>query len=368
MHAQAAVTVGDRDIRMQTLPVPDRPPRGGAILRVTANGLCGSDYDLYTGHLRKSSPTLAPLPLVSGHEMVGVLELVDEQAAEQWDARPGDRVAVDPGIRCGQCTECAGQTGDRCRAERRYSTIPLSTGTGLWGGNAQYMVLLPGTFMVKIPPHLNDEDATLFNPLANAIHWTTKAAHVRPGDRVLILGAGQRAFTCAAVAHRAGARQIIVTGLARDQHKAALLTRFGADELIDATSRDIVPHVRELTDGQGVDVVIDTVPGTTLPTKDGLASLRQGGRLVAAGIKAMALDGLDLNTVITREHQIRGVFGSSSTSTQQAVQMLAAGDYPFSRLHSHRFGLDDLDRALRILGGEVADENPLHLTMLPWGA
>ncbi|MFC5751917.1 zinc-dependent alcohol dehydrogenase [Actinomadura rugatobispora] len=368
MQSQAAVTVGDREIRLQSLPVPDSPPPGGAILRVTANGLCGSDYDLYTGHLRKSSPTLAPLPLVSGHEMVGVLELVDEQAAEQWNVRPGDRVAVDPGIRCGRCAECAGRTGDRCRDERRYSTIPLSTGTGLWGGNAQYMVLLPGTFMVEIPPHLDDEDATLFNPLSNAIHWTTGAARVRRGDRVLILGAGQRAFTCAAVAHRAGARQIIVTGLARDRHKAALLSRFGADELIDTTAHDTVSRVRELTDGQGVDVVIDTVPGATAPTKDGLATLRQGGRLVAAGIKTAALDGLDLTTLITQEHQIRGVFGSSAASTRQAVQMLADGDYPFSQLHSHRFGLDDLDQALRILGGEVAGENPLHLTMLPWGA
>jgi threonine dehydrogenase-like Zn-dependent dehydrogenase len=365
VESQAAVIVGDRAIELRALAVPDSPPPGGALLRVAANGLCGSDYDLYSGHLRATSPALAPVPLVSGHEMVGTLEQLDAEAAERWDLLPGDRVAVDPAIRCGDCVTCRSAPEKRCRNERRYSTIPLSTEHGLWGGNSQYMVLLPGSYVVKVPEHISDEDATLYNPLGNGVHWTVTVARVRPGERVLVLGAGQRGFACAAAAHDAGAEQVIVTGLERDQKKASLLSRFGADELINADAEDTPSRVLELTGGQGVDVVIDTVPGATAPTRDGLASLRQGGRLVVAGIKGRKLDGLDIDTVTLREYEIRGVFGSSQSGTRRALQMLAEGEYPFSELHTHRFGLDGLEEALQILGGGVPEENPLHITIVP---
>lgn len=365
MKSRAAVTVGDREIELRTVAVPERPPRGGALLRVTANGLCGSDYDLYSGHLRAASPALVPLPLVSGHEMVGVLERVDPEAAEKWDVRAGDRVVVDPAVRCGQCMDCRSSTDNRCRDLLRYSTMPLSRGSGLWGGNAEYMELLAGTLVVRVPDGLSDEDATLYNPLGNAIHWLVTVAGVRPGDSVLILGAGQRGFACSAVAHNAGAATVIVTGLERDQAKAPLLARFGADALIDAETGDTTAQVLELTGGEGVDIVVDTVPGTATSTRDGLACLKRGGRLVVAGIKAAATDGLDINAITLRELVVRGVFGSSTFGVRRAVRMLTEARYPFAELHTHRFGLDELDEALRVLGGEVPGERPLHLTIVP---
>lgn len=363
MKSRAAVTVGDREIELRTLAVPDRPPRGGALLRVTANGLCGSDYDLFSGHLRAASPGLVPLPLVSGHEIVGILDKVDPEAAEKWDVRAGDRVVVDPAVRCGQCLECRATVDNRCRGLLRYSTMPLSMGSGLWGGNAEYMELLPGTLVAKVPPGLSDEDAALYNPLGNAVHWMVTVAGVRPGDSVLVLGAGQRGFACSAVAHNAGAAQVIVTGLDRDQAKAPLLSRFGATGLIHA--ENTVAQVRELTGGEGVDIVVDTVPGTTTSTKDGLACLKRGGRLVMAGIKAGSMADLDINAVTLRELTVRGVFGSSTFGVRRAVEMLTEARYPFAELHTHRFDLTRLPEALAILGGEVPGEHPLHLTVLP---
>jgi threonine dehydrogenase-like Zn-dependent dehydrogenase len=363
MEARAAVTVDDRAVEIVSLRVPDSPPPGGALLRVTANGLCGSDYDLYSGHLRRTSPDLAPLPLVSGHEAVGVIEQIDDEAAASWAVGVGDRVAVEPGIRCGRCVDC--RTVNGCRRSARYSTIPLSDAPGLWGGNAEYMVLRPGTFVLPVPDALSDEDATLYNPLGNAVHWTVTVAEVKPGDRVLVLGAGQRGFACAAVARDAGAERVFITGLNRDQEKRSLLARFGADALIDAEAGSASEWVLDVTDGAGVDVVIDTVPGATAPTLDALAALRRGGRLVMSGIKNSLMDGLDVNGLVLNEHQIRGVFGSSAYGMKRALRMLADGRYPFTEMHSHTFGLDQLSDALEILGGGVPGEMPLHITIKP---
>src|SRR3954454_17407494 len=172
---------GTRSLGVEKLTVPDDPPAGGAILRVLANGICGSDWDLYDGVLERIMPNLR-FPLVPGHEMVGEIAAVDAAAAVAWDVREGDRVVVESGVRCGECRECLVGNTTRCLNRFGYSITPLEVGSGLWGGMAEYMVLLPRSSVFKVPEGVSAEDAALFNPFGNSFHWTIEAGGTRAGQ------------------------------------------------------------------------------------------------------------------------------------------------------------------------------------------
>ncbi len=363
--ARAAVLVEERRFELRELPLPEEPPPGGAIIRVVANGLCGSDYALYTGVLGRANPRRAPLPLVPGHEIVGRIERITPEAERDWKVSVGDRVAVEAAVRCGRCVDCQEGRGWHCPDLFLYSTVRVDMGSGLWGGLADHMVLVAGTNVVRIPDGVSDEDAALFNPIANAIHWASTIGEVGFGERVLVLGAGQRGVACCMLAKEAGAAQVIVTGLSRDAKKAELLREFGATDFVDVEQSDTVEAVRSLTDGRGVDLAVDTTPEAVAPVLHAIDCLRPQGRLVLAGVKGAAIDGFSSDKVYSRELQIRGAAGFTPRGLREAVRLIAEADYPFAALHSHRFGLDDVDLAVRILGSEVDGEEPFHITICP---
>src|SRR5947209_1090812 len=188
---------GPRALEVREFDVPSAPAPGGAILEVTANGLCGSDYDLYVGHL---DTRYTPFPLIPGHEIIGRITAIDALAADAWAVGVGDRVAVEPIICCGACSECLAGRGRHCTRASGYSSTSIDLAPSLWGGMAEYMVLKPGTRLYQVPAHVTDADAGLFNPFANAFEWTARVGQVRPGDIVLVMGCGQRGLACTAVA------------------------------------------------------------------------------------------------------------------------------------------------------------------------
>ncbi len=359
-NARALVMLGPRSLEVREVAVPDEPPAGGALLRILANGICGSDWDLYTGRL--SPPEQMHFPMIPGHEPVGQVVALD--AGATWDLKVGDRVVVESRVRCGACRHCLAGQGSRCPDSLTYSMVPLDRQPGLWGGMAEYMCLLPGSSVFRVPDHVSDLDAALFNPLGNAFHWMLETATVGVGDRVLVLGAGQRGLACAVAAAEAGAAQVIVTGLTRDAHKLALSGLFGATDAIDVEKCDTVEEVNRLTDGAGVDVAVDTVPESLTPTRHGLEALRPGGTLVLAGIKSQAGDGLQVRSLLRGERRLVGASATTAWSVANAMRVIAGGRYPFAKLHSHTVGLDEVDWAIRLLGGEVEGQ-PVHVTITP---
>ncbi|GAA1871998.1 zinc-binding dehydrogenase [Pseudonocardia ailaonensis] len=362
MKARAAVMVAPGKMEVRELEVPADPPSGGAIVRITANGLCGVDYELF----HQLIPAKIEFPIIAGHEMVGEIVKLDPEAARAWGVAEGDRVAIEPNVYCGACRNCISGRGRFCRNLFRYSLEPVDSGHGLWGGMAEYMVLVKGTRVTKVPRHVSDRDAGLFNVFGNAFDMAGRVGQVGLGDRVLILGPGQRGLGCAAVAAEAGAAQIIVTGLDRDAHKLALAPEFGATDVIRVEQDETVERVMELTDGQGVDLVIDTVPGATDPILDGVAALRSEGTLVLSGVKGREITGLSPDVIFLKALTIKGAFATTPWATANSMRLLAGGRYPFDKLHSHAFGLDDVERAIGILGGDVDDPTPVvHITIEP---
>jgi threonine dehydrogenase-like Zn-dependent dehydrogenase len=364
VKTHAAVMVAEGTFDLQDLPVPGALPPGHALLRVEGNGICGSDWDLYNGDLLKTG--MMKLPLIPGHEMVGRIERIDQDTARAWGVAEGDRIAVESTVSCGTCRACQLGRSNFCERRFNYSATSIDVGSGLWGGMAQHMVLIPKTRFYKVPETLSVEDAVLFNPLGNGFEWAYKAGGVGVGDRLLVMGAGQRGLACVIAGHEAGAKQIIATGLSRDAHKLALAKAFGATETIDVEQDDVVSRVQELTGGEGIDVAVDLVPSATEPLVQALDVLRPGGTLVVVGVKGMkAVPDFVSDKIWMKGLRIQGALSLSPWAARTAIELIASRRYPLERMHSHTLSLGDVDLAHRILGGQVPGEDPIHITLTP---
>jgi threonine dehydrogenase-like Zn-dependent dehydrogenase len=353
------------ELTLHEVAYPAAPPPGGAVVQVLANGVCGSDWALFSGEQRRPGGKPPAFPMIPGHEPVArVVEITDE-ARQRWNVEVGDRIVIETRAVCGTCDRCRSGTGT-CASPMIYSLRGLDDGAGLWGALAEYMTLVAGSTVFRVPDHISDDDATMFNPMGNAYYWVAEKAAVQPGQRVLVLGAGQRGLCCAAAAAECGAEQVIVTGLARDRIKLDLAPRFGATDtvVVDAedASGDTVAQVLALTGGAPVDVVIDTVPIATGPLADAIELLRVGGRLVLAGVRPADAGHFPIERFRIKQLEMVGVSGTSTEGVRRAVETIAAGTYPFHLLHTHVYPLSRAADAIRLLGDpDSGDTPPIHI-------
>lgn len=364
--ARAAVQVADRMIEIQELEIPGRLGPGEALLRVEASGMCGSDVEQFEGIA--AAKGLMTYPGIPGHEIVGRIDRITEEARARWSVDVGTRVAVVSGPSCGSCRYCRLEhTGWRpCPSGITYGFHPTSEGSGLWGGYAEVMHLLPGTSVLPLPDHLDVRDATLFNPLAAGFDWVIRAGRMRPGDSVLITGAGQRGLASVLAARQGGARQIIVTGLGRDAAKLEIAAELGATRTVNIEQEDVTEVVASVTGGVGVDLVVEATPHATGPVIDALGAARFAGTVVLAGLKGGATaDDFPVDTIVHKVLNVVGVLGTSAWSSEQAINAIVSERYDLSRLHSHTLGLDDVAHAMRLLAGEVPNEDAVHITITP---
>lgn len=358
----AMVQTAPGKLEPRRLPLP-RIGRDDALLRVEACGICGSDHEQFTGVLP------VPLPLVPGHEPVGVIEEIGDDASRRWGVGAGDRVAVEAVIPCHACGRCLAGAYHLCRPGGRirvYSYIPLRTPPGLWGGYAEHLYLHPGAILHKIERSIPAPVAVLFNPLGAGYRWAVEIPGTKPGSAVLVLGPGQRGLACVIACREAGAGPIIVTGLACDARKLALAREFGADYTIDVEREDLRSRVEEITGGRGVDVVIEVTSYATEPILDAIDLVALGGTVVLAGVKGFKpLDGFVSDKVVLKEITVRGALGVTYGAYERAIRLIESGRVPVEKMHTHDFPLTEAETAIRTLGGEVPGEDAIHCALLP---
>lgn len=248
------------DLRVEEADSPPAPTAGWSTVAVTSVGLCGSDLHWYaeggTGEVSIDSP------VVPGHEFAGVA--LDGPHA-------GRRVAVDPAIPCGRCESCRGGQGNLCPDIRFAGHQNLD-------GGLQERLLWPDQLLVPLPDSLSDDAGALLEPLGVAIH-AVKHAHVRPGQDVLVVGAGPIGVLAVAVARRAGAARVFVSEPLEHRRQTAL--RFGADAA--APPEVVEDELMRMTAGRGVDVVVE-MAGTDDAITTAVMCARPGARVALGGI------------------------------------------------------------------------------------
>lgn len=355
----AMVQTAARKLEPRDLPLPEIGD-DAALLRIEACGICGSDYEQFEGVLR------TPMPVIPGHEPLGVIEQIGDAAARRWGVDVGDRVAVETMLSCRFCPACLRGEYHLCRARRIYSYIPLDEAPGLWGAYAQYMYLDAHSIVHPVDPDLPPEIAVLFNPLGAGFRWAVEMPRTGPGDTVLVLGPGQRGLASVLACREAGAAKVFVTGLEADAEKLELARKFGADETIDVDNQDVKQRIRELTDGQGVDVVVDVSSYATEPVAESLDYVRMGGTVVLAGVKGFReIPRFVSDKIVMKEIRILGAIGVTSTGYRNAIRLIESGRYPLEAMHTHDFRLRDAELAIRTLAREIPGEASIHSCLLP---
>jgi threonine dehydrogenase-like Zn-dependent dehydrogenase len=355
----AMVQTAPRRLEPRELPIPEIGD-DAALLRIEACGICGSDYEQFEGVLR------TPMPVIPGHEPLGVIEKIGDAAARRWGVDVGDRVAVETVLSCRFCPACLGGRYHLCDSRRIYSYIALGDEPGLWGAYAEYMYLDPNSIVHKMDASIPAATAVMFNPLGAGFRWGVEIPQTGPGDTVLILGPGQRGLACVLACREVGASKIIVTGLEADAAKLDLARKFGADHCIDVQNENTVQRVRELTDGRGATVVVDVSSYSTEPVSESIRCAAPAGRIVLAGVKGFKpIPDFISDKIVLKEISIRGAIGVTSTGYSSAIRLIEAGRHPIEKMHTHDFGLRDAELAIKTLAREIPGEESIHSCLLP---
>lgn len=358
---RGAVQTGHRKIEVQQFPRPKVGPDNG-LVRIERCGICGSDAEQFMGHMGNNSVG----PIIRGHEPLGIIEEVGERAAQRWGVKPGDRVAVEIVYSCRACDLCISGQYMSCRQGRfLHGYTPVDEAPSIWGGYAEYLYLHENSIVHKMRNDIDPDVAVMFNPLGAGVRWAVQLPNLQLGETVLVLGAGQRGLASVVAAKAAGASNIIVTGLAKDETKLALCRELGANHTIVVDRENTVERVREITDGAGVDVSVEVTPMAFEPIEDAIAATRRGGRVVLAGLKGRRPMNLVTDTIINKGLTVIGAYSVDSRGYTEAIKIIESGVFPLEKLHTHTFGLEDTAKAIETLAGEYEGEDAVHVSIDP---
>jgi L-iditol 2-dehydrogenase len=358
---QAATLVAPGRLEVRDYPFPEVLEPGAVLLRMLASGICGTDKHTFRGETEQYAGTdsarSTPFPIIQGHENVGVVEQVGPGGAVAFDGRPlapGDRVVPAPNRACGRCRFCLRRFPYYfCRRLENYgNSLSARDAPHLFGGWSQYLYLRPGTAVFRVPEALPSEIAVLTEVFA-VTHSLERAAALpppaawRPGDRVAVVGVGALGLAHAVKAALMGAGTVVAVD--RSARRLELARRLAGAETVRAGD-GAAAAVRELTGGDGADVVVDATgfPGSLAQA---VAMVRDGGAVVEVGAFVdMGPEALNPAVVCARNLTLFGVGGEDLVAYEGTLALLERHRHaiPFAEMVSHRFPVADAARAMEV--------------------
>jgi alcohol dehydrogenase len=342
---------------------PLRPVKPGEVLvRVTMSTICRSDIHSYEG--RRPNPC----PGILGHEIIGLIEEIGDGIKNDMRGDPlklGDRITWSEYFFDGDCyyREVLDMP-QKCNGVRKYGHDLATEDPHFLGGFAEYCYILPGTWILKLPDELSDEEATPLNCGVATMASVTEAAEIGLGDAVVIQGLGLLGLYGAAMAKARGARCVI--GLDAVASRLDVAKKFGADHVIDisrSSAKSVIDEVRRLCRPDGADAVIE-VCGVPDVIPHGLQMLRVGGRYVLGGlVNPNANVTIDANVLLRRWITMRGIHNYHPRHLIQALDFVMANRkrFPFKEIVDSKFALKDLDTAFK----KASERTVLRAAIVP---
>ena len=339
------------DFELREYPVPDPEP-GAVLVRLTRAGVCGSDLHIWRGEM-KAVYGAVPADLTFGHEMCGRVERLGVGVTVDSAGQPlreGDRVTFVYFFPCGRCPVCLRDEMGSCPRKGRANRV---AGTPPYFNNAfgDYYYLRPGGWVFRVPDEVSDDVVTPANcALAQVVYGLARAG-LRPGDTLVVQGAGGLGLNAVAIARDMGADRVVV--LDRMASRLELARAFGADHALSLdelpTPERRIEAVQELTGGFGADVVADFV-GYPDVVPEGLRMLRGGGCYLEVGSIAPGnVFSYDATALVRASARLVAVSNYSPWALARALAFLRRNlrRFPFERLVSHVFPLARIGEAFR---------------------
>ncbi|RYP25200.1 hypothetical protein DL765_000081 [Monosporascus sp. GIB2] len=401
----ASVLHGPRDLRLEARVIED-PAAGELQIAVKSTGICGSDVSYYKKFANGDLCACAPLSL--GHESSGVVVAIGPQVS---GFQVGDRVALEVGIPCSQCTTCRKGRYNLCKKMRFRSSaksVPHFQGT------LQERINHPAVWCYKLPDHISFDAAALLEPLSVAIHAVNRARPM-PGSTALVIGAGTVGLLTAAMARQSGCTTVTITDIdagrvdyalkkgfathgyvvPRPLHpsssSSSIFTNSGTSTPLDSgvvtpssifsnsihgqlegakgLATDILsltkppPILQSEDEDDGVDVAFECT-GKEVCMHTSLYATRPGGKVIMVGM-GTPIQTLPMSVAHLREVDILGIFRYANTYST-GIRLLCGGSLPsLDDMVTHRFkGLGAAKRAFELAGRTVDDDGNLVLKVV----
>jgi threonine 3-dehydrogenase len=301
-------------------------------IKIRKTAICGTDVHIYNWDAW--SQKTVPVPMIVGHEYVGV---VDAVGAEIEAFKPGDRVSGEGHITCGFCRNC--------RAGRRHlCRHTVGVGVNRAGAFAEYLVI-PAVNVYKIPDDISDDVAAILDPFGNATH--TALSFDLVGEDVLITGAGPIGCMAAAIARHVGARFVVVTDV--NDYRLELAGRMGATRTVNVAREDLREVMGGLGMKEGFDVGLE-MSGNGPGLRQLLDAMNHGGRVALLGIPAGEV-AIDWSHVIFKGLQLKGIYGREMFETWYKMVAMLQGGLDLSAIITHRLPISEFQAGFDVMRG-----------------
>lgn len=293
-----------KKVELVEAPIPEPGP-GEAVVRIKYAGICGSDLHVFDG----KHPS-ATVPLVMGHEACGELYAINDS---RTDIKVGDKVCAHTIKPCRACEAC--NTG----RENLCTSVKIM-GTNFDGVFTQYL-LVDANRLIKFDDHVDEKIAALVEPLTVGVHDVRRSG-LRPGDNVLIGGAGPIGLIIGMMAKFSGAAHVVLTEIDPTRIKIAQDMGF---VVANPTQPDFADICAENNDGDGFDRVFE-ITSVQSSFSTCLSQLKKGGALLQVGMPPAGREfDLDINKIIYSECDLRGVRHHTMSDMQTAAKIINSG-------------------------------------------
>ena len=322
-----AFVVEPGKVEIQEVPLPELGVRDVHI-HVRAATICGSDLHLFKG----KHPAVA-LPSAVGHELAGDVLAVGSEVTK---VRPGDRVAVEPVIACGECVYCQHGQYHLC------ADISFQYRRGQGSFTTDFIA--PERWVHLLPESASYAEGALLEPLAVALHAQGKSG-LQLGDRSLIFGAGAIGLLLLQAVRLAGGGETWVVDV--NDYRLQMASRFGASRVVNNLSEDVIQEVMKYTAGLGMDRAFEAI-GIQATLVQALQALKKGGRAVLVGLFERTEIEVPANIFVQREISLTGSQGYC-WDFQTGVELLAQGRIDLQGLITQEYSLDQIQAAFDTL-------------------
>jgi L-iditol 2-dehydrogenase len=296
-----------KHLEIATLPVPVPDPFD-VLVQVAACGICGSDVHGYDGTSGRRIP-----PIVMGHEAAGIVAAVGSEVS---GFAVGDRVTFDSTVYCGVCAFC--RKGEVNLCDNRQ-VVGVSCGDYRRAGAFAEYVAVPARIVYKLPDNLAFAEAAMLEAVSVALH-AVAVSKLGGGETALVIGAGMIGLLTLQAARVAGCSQVFVADIDETRLKSA--ADLGADKTIQASGEELTKEILRLTEGRGVDVVLEAV-GRNETIAAAIDCVRKGGTVTLIGNITPQVN-LPLQKVVSRQIRLQGSCASSG-EYPEAMELMAAG-------------------------------------------
>jgi len=303
-------------LSLEDVPSPEISAND-VLIRIRKTSICGTDVHIFEWD--DWAKRTIQLPLIIGHEFVGVIEKIGSNV---HDFKVGDLVSGEGHLVCGRCRNCLAGRRHLCKD-------PKGIGVNRDGAFAQYLAI-PVTNVWYCDLNIPTDVLSCFDPFGNAVH--TALSFDLVGEDILITGAGPIGCMAVAVVKHAGARHIVITDV--NPYRLELAKKMGATRTVDVRHEKIPDVVKELGMKEGFDVGLE-MSGSPEAFRDMLTNMCHGGKIALLGI--LPQTAIDWDYVVFNGITIKGIYGRQMYESWYKVTMLIQCGVDISPLITHHF-------------------------------